>query len=89
MNNNENISNLYSILYKEEGWLNKRTVLRSKLEAIQKLGFYGDAQSIHVLVRFLNHSSSEHRSAAIKSIGNLFKKLDSKKAYDRHLGIVI
>ena len=85
MNNNENISNLYSILYKEEGWLNKRTVLRNKLEAIQKLGFYGDAQSIHVLVRFLNHSSSEHRSAAIKSIGYLFKKLDTKKAYESSL----
>lgn len=85
MNNNENISNLYSILYKEEGWLNKRTVLRNKLEAIQKLGFYGDAQSIHVLVRFLNHSSSELRSAAIKSIGNLFKRLDTKKAYESSL----
>jgi len=85
MNSNENLSNLYSILYKEEGWLNKRTVLRNKLEAIQKLGFYGDPQSIHVLVRFLNHSSSEHRSAAIKSIGNLFKKLDTKKAYESSL----
>lgn len=91
MNNQVDISNIYSVLYKEESWLNRSKLRKDQLESIKKLGFYGDSNSIHVLVKFLNHESQDIRSATIKSIENLFNKLDTKSAYEsslRHCNIL-
>jgi HEAT repeat protein len=92
MNSQEDISNLYTVLYQNENWLNRSIVRTKQLDAIKRLGFYGDSQSIYALVRFLNHDSQEIRTATINSIKNLFNKFDSKSAYEsslRHCNILI
>jgi len=81
MFNTNNRSSLYSILRQKEAWYNRKSIRIQQVEAIRRLGVYGNVEDAQILVGFLNHDSSEIRSATIKSIVSLSPKLDSNDIF--------
>lgn len=82
MKNDDKITNFYSILNQNEVWFNRSFTLKTKREAITKVGLKGDIQYLNLLVPFLVHSSEILRNESILSISTLINKTVTKKDFD-------
>ncbi|WP_156309004.1 HEAT repeat domain-containing protein [Sphingobacterium endophyticum] len=62
-------------------WFFSKDNTAEKINALSNIAINGYSSDIYYLVDFLKDGNSEIREATVKTVINLFKKIDSKKGY--------